>query len=107
MGAPVEGSVMADPRRLPAVREGAWDWRVGAACRGRDTATFYHPDNERGPARVRREARAKAICASCPVIDECRRWALSTREPYGVWGGLTADEREALRSPGRRRAAVG
>jgi WhiB family redox-sensing transcriptional regulator len=67
-----------------------------AACRGRDTATFYHPENERGPSRMRREHEAKQICAACPVAGNCRNWALTTREPYGVWGGLSVEEREVL-----------
>jgi WhiB family redox-sensing transcriptional regulator len=85
---------MAEIRRLPVPRQGDWDWQVAAACRGSDTGTFYHPENERGPSRVKREMRAKAVCASCPVIENCLRWALSAREPYGVWGGLSAEERE-------------
>ncbi|MDT4891974.1 MAG: WhiB family transcriptional regulator, redox-sensing transcriptional regulator [Pseudonocardiales bacterium] len=87
---------MAEVRRLPAPRQGDWDWQAQAACRGSDTANFYHPENERGPSRVRREMRAKAVCARCPVIDNCLRWALAAREPYGVWGGTSADEREVL-----------
>jgi WhiB family redox-sensing transcriptional regulator len=87
---------MAEPRRLPAPREGDWDWQAQAACRGQDTQNFYHPENERGPSRVRREMRAKAVCASCPVIENCLRWALAAREPYGVWGGMSAEDRERL-----------
>ena len=41
-------------------------------------------------------ARAKAICATCPVIKECREQSLAVREPYGVWGGLSEDERTAI-----------
>jgi WhiB family redox-sensing transcriptional regulator len=87
---------MADVRRLPAPRQGDWDWQAQAACRGLDTANFYHPENERGPSRVRREMQAKAICSRCPVIKQCLRWALEAREPYGVWGGLSAEERELV-----------
>ncbi|WP_342448045.1 WhiB family transcriptional regulator [Trueperella pyogenes] len=29
------------------------------------------------------------MCQSCPVLDECREYALSHNEPYGVWGGLS------------------
>ena len=87
---------MGEVRRLPAPREGDWDWQVDAACRGTDTATFYHPENERGPSRRRRNQKAKAVCATCPVIRDCLRWALTAREPYGVWGGMTVEEREAL-----------
>lgn len=89
---------MAEIRRLPAPREGDWDWQVNAACRGADTATFYHPENERGPSRLRRERLAKAICAHCTVVEHCLHWALTTREPYGVWGGLSVEERDALLS---------
>ena len=87
---------MAEVRRLPAPRQGDWDWQVNAACRGTDTSNFYHPENERGPSRVKREMRAKAVCAGCPVIENCLRWALDTREPYGVWGGLSPEGRESL-----------
>ncbi len=87
---------MADVRRLPAPRQGDWDWQMRAACRGSDVATFYHPENERGVARVRRELRAKAVCGGCPVIGNCLRWALDTREPYGIWGGMSVEEREEL-----------
>jgi WhiB family redox-sensing transcriptional regulator len=69
-----------------------------AACRGTDTSTFYHPENERGPSRVRREMRAKAVCSGCEVLNNCLRWALDTREPYGVWGGMSVEEREQLLS---------
>ena len=82
------------PSRLASLRD--WQWQSNAACRGSDTATFYHPEHERGPSRVRRELRAKAFCASCPVVDSCLRWALETREPYGVWGGLSVEEREQV-----------
>jgi WhiB family transcriptional regulator, redox-sensing transcriptional regulator len=32
-------------------------------------------------------ARAKQICALCPVIEPCLEGALARREPWGVWGG--------------------
>ncbi|SHG02504.1 WhiB family transcriptional regulator, redox-sensing transcriptional regulator [Jatrophihabitans endophyticus] len=87
---------MGEIRRLPELREGDWDWQMSAACRGQDTATFYHPENERGPSRARREMQAKAVCSGCPVVQSCLRWALAAREPYGVWGGLSVEERERL-----------
>jgi WhiB family transcriptional regulator, redox-sensing transcriptional regulator len=87
---------MAEVRRLPVPRKGDLDWQGNAACRGIDTSAFYHPENERGPSRMRRELRAKAVCSACPVIDNCLHWALRVREPYGIWGGLSAEEREVL-----------
>jgi WhiB family redox-sensing transcriptional regulator len=74
----------------------AWDWQLEAACAGLDTSIFYQADNERGASVRRREARAKAICATCPVIDICLRTALRNNEPFGVWGGMSPDERARL-----------
>lgn len=84
-----------DSRRLPAPVTDTWDWQMHAACRGLDSSLFFHPDHERGPTRVAREARAKYVCGQCPVLDHCRRHAEAVREPYGVWGGLSPAERAA------------
>ncbi len=93
---------MADTHRLPVPVTDIWDWQMRGACRGMDSALFFHPENERGPARVGREARAKEICRSCPVLDRCREHALAVHEPYGVWGGLSEAERdEIVRAKGR------
>jgi WhiB family redox-sensing transcriptional regulator len=61
-----------------------------------DSAMFFHPDGERNPSRARRTAAAKAVCHGCPVIAPCREFALRTREPFGVWGGLAEAERRAM-----------
>ena len=54
---------------------------------------FFHPDGERGPSRRNRENKALAVCARCPVVEQCRKQALMIQEPYGIWGGLTEDDR--------------
>jgi len=91
---------MADVSRLPGPNADIWDWQLRAACRGKDVAIFFHPENERGMARSRRDENAKKICRGCPVLTECARHALAVREPYGVWGGMTEDEREAVYATG-------
>jgi len=71
------------------------------ACRGMDSALFFHPEHERGPARANRETRAKQICSSCPVLARCRAH-LAAHEPYGVWGGMSESERgEFVRAQNR------
>jgi WhiB family redox-sensing transcriptional regulator len=87
---------MTDISRLPGPTLDLWEWQQHGACQTEDTELFFHPDNERGPSRANREAAAKAVCARCPVIDACREQSLASREPYGVWGGLSEQEREAL-----------
>ena len=48
---------------------------------------------ERKHERLARERRAKTVCASCPVQTQCLEYAVASDERYGVWGGLTHDER--------------
>ena len=87
---------MDDAVTTAAVVPQNWDWQVRGACRGLSSATFFSPENERGRARRMREAGAKSVCAACPVVAMCLEWALSVREPFGIWGGTTPDERAEM-----------
>ena len=72
-------------------------WQESAACRGPLGNVFFPPTTtERKREKLAREARAKEICAACPVMRPCREYALEIREPHGVWGGLSEQERRAL-----------
>jgi hypothetical protein len=73
------------------------DWRDRAVCVDEDPDLFF-PVVERGMLAVAEIAAAKAICARCPVLDECRAWARRSLA-YGIAGGLTADERRKLPAP--------
>ena len=44
---------------------------------------------------------AKKVCQSCAVKDQCLDWALDAGQDHGVWGGMSEDERRAM----KRRAA--
>lgn len=57
---------------------------------------LFFPTAESGPARTMQVAAAKAVCARCPVREQCLIEALA-RIPYGIAGGLTEHERRALR----------
>ena len=96
---------MAELSRLPGTNTDHWDWQMQAACRGEDSAVFFHPEGERGSTRRRRAANAKAICATCPVLEQCRQHALAAQEPYGIWGGMTEEERREEIQRTRRRSA--
>ena len=96
---------MADVSRLPGPNADVWDWQLHGACRGEDSDLFFHPEGERGTKRRTRASAAKEICLGCPVLQQCRRHALTVREPYGVWGGLTEDERESFYSRERHIAS--
>jgi WhiB family redox-sensing transcriptional regulator len=66
-------------------------WQERSACLTTDPELF----SSEASANV---ARAKRICAGCPVRAECLQFALdSTYVPYGIYGGLTPEERKALK----------
>lgn len=83
---------------MPFVAVQIIDWQQRAACRSHPLAAdFYPPQHtERKHERLARERRAKLVCASCPVSKDCLRQALAVDERYGVWGGLTVDERRSI-----------
>lgn len=73
------------------------EWQQHGLCRSVDALVFFPPSHfEHKPERELREAQAKAICAVCPVRTECLDWALSVREPHGVWGGFSESERKQI-----------
>jgi WhiB family redox-sensing transcriptional regulator len=88
--------MMAEQSRLPLPIADHWEWQYEGACRDLPAEMFFHPDGERGPRRRNRENAAKAVCASCPVIAACRAQALALAEPYGIWGGLSEDDRALI-----------
>jgi len=95
---------VSDISRLPKPLADTWEWQLQGACRGVNGDLFFHPEGERGPRRSGREAAAKGVCAGCPVVAQCRDHALASREPYGVWGGLSESEREDIWLAQRRGA---
>jgi WhiB family redox-sensing transcriptional regulator len=90
-------------RQEPPPISESWSWQLDAACRGMPSTQFFHPWNERGRDREDRIGQAKQICAGCRVIDACRGHSLRAQEMYGIWGGLSEDERLVLLNRHRRR----
>lgn len=82
------------------------DWRHKAVCRDEDPELFF-PVGNSGPA-LAQIADAKLVCNRCPVTTECLSWALNTGQDSGVWGGMSEDERRALkRRNARTKALIG
>jgi WhiB family redox-sensing transcriptional regulator len=74
------------------------DWQIKAACRGPQNAIVFFPPQrfERKHEKLDREAHAKSICRSCAVRRDCLDYALTIREPHGIWGGLNENERKQV-----------
>lgn len=82
---PFEGVEPFDLRWSPPA------WHELAACRSHPEVTFF-------PATGQPTAPAKALCAGCPVRQECLADALRDPHRAGVWGGTAPRERAALRA---------
>jgi len=80
------------------------DWVHRARCKDEDPELFF-PVGTTGPA-ADQTAEAKAVCMKCVVRQDCLEWAMTTGQDSGVWGGLSEDERRALRRARRRQAAA-
>jgi len=75
------------------------DWRHEAACLTEDPELFF-PIGNTGPALAQIDD-AKRVCRRCNVREECLQWAIDAGQDHGVWGGMSEDERRAM----KRRAA--
>lgn len=75
-------------------------WEKGN-CRGLDTNLFY-PDRDARTYAAQKEhweriCRGSDQSPPCPVLLECLFYGLVTEDRFGVWGGLSVRERNALR----------
>jgi WhiB family redox-sensing transcriptional regulator len=65
------------------------------ACASEDPELFYAQETETTALYID-EARAKAICKSCPYVIQCLEYAIKTSE-IGIWGGTTEGQRTRLK----------
>lgn len=64
-------------------------WMQDAACASVDPELWF-------PERGGNNEEARAICARCPVVAECREYALRNKERYGLWGNTSEKDRRKL-----------
>jgi WhiB family redox-sensing transcriptional regulator len=97
---PIEGFAAGPqaevPHGLPRKRDPhTMDWRHRSACLDEDPELFF-PIGNTGPAILQIEE-AKQVCRRCDVRELCLSWAIEAGQDHGVWGGLSEDERRALK----------
>ncbi|MFF3215315.1 WhiB family transcriptional regulator [Streptomyces sp. NPDC002886] len=78
---------MGTTRPRPAQED---DWWKQAVCTSDEECAELFYSEASGAA-----ARAKRICFSCPARGACLAYARETVEEFGIWGGLTGQERRA------------
>ena len=76
-------------------------WAKGN-CRDHPEPDIFYPERDAHTYALV-AAEAKAVCRGgtdfpqCPVILECLFYGLVTQDKFGIWGGLSPRERNALR----------
>ena len=78
-----------------ALSNASYEWRTYALCRDTSPELFF-PVGTTGPA-LQQISEARAVCAQCPVSDECLEYALATNQGSGIWGGTSEEDRRVLR----------
>jgi WhiB family redox-sensing transcriptional regulator len=70
-------------------------WMTDAACLDGAISDFVPDDRD-----YRAAARAKTVCAGCPVAKQCLEWgeAHYTTRRSGIFGGLSPAERARRRN---------
>jgi WhiB family redox-sensing transcriptional regulator len=66
-----------------------------AACIGEPRELFFPGPGQDG---IRKTKKAKQICRTCPVVNDCIVYAMSfsPRSLIGIWGGTTERERTRI-----------
>jgi len=67
-----------------------------AACADEDPELFFPIGNEGTTSGRIQVEQAKAVCRGCDVASMCLKYALDSGEDYGVWGGMSEEERRAV-----------
>ena len=81
-------------------------WEPDALCKEIGNRLFY-PEQIEGTPTMESPSPALTACGMCPVMAECRAYALANDERLGVWGGMTLEARKrALATPALTREAL-
>lgn len=64
-------------------------WHRKAACRDRADLDWHCTDADELAA-------CRVVCADCEVRTPCLALALENDDPWGMWGGLSPDDRERM-----------
>lgn len=71
------------------------EWQDLAACREIAVELFFPPAEQESEV-------AKSVCSDCTVRQPCLEFALAEGERFGIWGGLTSQERRSLAAKRRK-----
>ncbi len=74
-----------------------WEFKE-ALCAQIGTEVFYLEDRDEVKEHAKQAdyTMAKKVCQICTHLVECSEWGIN-KEKFGLWGGLTPQERRFIR----------
>jgi len=69
-------------------------WQDKSKCIDEDPEFFFPSDSKQG---IEQAVKAKAFYQSCPVKMKCLEFSIRENMEYGVYGGLTEQDRQELK----------
>jgi len=75
-----------------------FEWMDEAACKGMTDMFFPEQGDSDGTV-----AKAKLVCSTCIVKDDCLQFAVDNSFIYGIWGGMSARQRKTYKAEQRRK----
>jgi WhiB family redox-sensing transcriptional regulator len=81
-----------DVYNLPAIDPVDLRWKDDAACKGM-TDVFFPPAGTQTRSHIEQ---ARAVCAGCPVQNECADYAAHINAQHGIWAGHTTKQLRAV-----------
>ena len=67
----------------------------GGICSGHDTSWWF-PTFGMNKDQLEKQKKAIEICQTCPVRKKCLEYSIQW-EAFGIWGGFTERQRDAIR----------
>lgn len=92
---------MTTPDPVPAVAStpaAGTDWMDGALCAQVDLDIFFPNKGDEGGQLFL----ARTVCKHCDVREACLEYAMQTGDTFGVYGGMTPNQRRRLARERRR-----
>lgn len=73
------------------------------SCANTDPSKYYKEDDTETltPSDRREIKEIKELCSTCEHLSDCAEWGIE-KESFGIWGGMTVDERKRIRRRRRR-----
>ena len=86
-------------QKWEALHEAIENAPIVVPCQNTDPELWFGDSNQNGYTGNERGfnySDARKLCNKCPVRQQCLEYALANREEFGMWGGLSPQQRNKI-----------